>query len=79
MIVEGHTDSIGSQSYNLKLSRKRAASVARYLIEKGIPAAKIRTVGYGESRPLYPNDTEEHRSKNRRVEIKVKKPCPEKK
>lgn len=75
VIVEGHTDSIGSESYNLKLSKKRAASVADYLIEKGVPAGKIKTVGYGESRPKYPNDTPEHRAKNRRVEIKVLKPC----
>jgi len=73
VIVEGHTDSIGSQSYNLKLSRKRAASVADYLIDNGLPAEKIKVVGYGESKPKYPNDTEEHRAKNRRVEIKVDK------
>lgn len=78
VIIEGHTDSIGSESYNLKLSEKRARSVAEYLIEKGIPASKIKTIGYGESRPKYPNDTEENRSKNRRVEIKVMKPCKEK-
>lgn len=75
VIVEGHTDSIGSQSYNLRLSRKRAASVADYLINNGLPAEKIKIVGYGESKPKYPNDTEEHRAKNRRVEIKVVKPC----
>jgi len=78
IIVEGHTDSIGSQNYNLKLSRKRASSVADYLIKNGLPAEKIKIVGYGESRPKYPNDTEEHRAKNRRVEIKVVKPCKEK-
>jgi len=75
IIVEGHTDNVGSYSYNLELSRKRAASVANYLIKKGVSSKIIKIVGYGESRPKYPNDTEEHRAKNRRVEIEIIKPC----
>ncbi len=75
LIVEGHTDNVGSEGYNLELSKKRANSVAKYLVRKGIPKTKIKTVGYGESKPRYPNDTELNRAKNRRVEIKVIKPC----
>ena len=78
IIVEGHTDNIGSYSYNLELSRKRADSVANYLIKKGVSSKSINIVGYGESRPKYPNDTEEHRAKNRRVEIEIIKPCENK-
>ncbi len=75
IIVEGHTDSIGSNAYNDRLSRLRAQSVANYLVSRGIPQRRIRVVGYGKRRPLYPNDTDEHRAKNRRVEIVVKKRC----
>jgi len=71
IVVEGHTDNIGSEDYNLRLSKKRAESVAGYLVKKGIPDNKIETIGYGESRPKYPNTSEENRRKNRRVEIKV--------
>jgi len=71
IVVEGHTDDIGSENYNLKLSRKRAESVAKYFVKKGIPGGKIETIGYGESKPKYPNTSEENRRKNRRVEIKV--------
>ncbi len=73
VVVEGHTDDVGSDRYNLRLSRNRAQAVANYLIAKGIPRARIKVVGYGKSRPRFPNDTEEHRAKNRRVEIKVLK------
>jgi outer membrane protein OmpA-like peptidoglycan-associated protein len=77
IVVEGYTDNVGSKSYNLKLSRERAQAVANYLIAKGVPPEKLKIVGYGEEKPLFPNDTEEHRAKNRRVEIKVYKRCPE--
>ncbi len=75
IVIEGHTDSIGSKSYNLKLSKKRAESVKKYLMEKGIDEGKIETVGYGEEKPIESNSTEEGRAKNRRVEIKVYKEC----
>ena len=66
--LEGHTDSIGPDAYNEKLSRRRAESVKKYLVDKfGIDAARISTVGYGESMPVATNDTEEGRQKNRRV------------
>lgn len=69
--LEGHTDSDGSESYNLKLSSKRVAFVLRYLIEKGISEGTIRTAYYGKSRPIATNTTPDGRRKNRRVEITV--------
>jgi len=75
IVVEGYTDDIGSKNYNLKLSKKRAQSVANYLISKGVPKRFIEVVGYGESHPLYPNDSEYHRALNRRVEIKIYNNC----
>jgi len=77
VVVEGHTDSSGSEEYNLKLSKQRAQSVANYLISKGVEPGKVEVIGYGESRPKYPNTTEENRAKNRRVEIKLLKRCEE--
>lgn len=68
MELEGHTDNIGSDAYNEKLSKRRAESVKKYLVQKfGIDASRISTVGYGESMPVATNDTEEGRQKNRRV------------
>ena len=75
IVVGGYTDDIGSKRYNLSLSEKRAKAVADYLISKGIPRNLVEVVGYGESRPLYPNDSEEHRALNRRVEIKIYSNC----
>jgi len=68
--VEGHTDSTGSDAYNQKLSERRANAVVKYLVNTvGVPADKLTAVGYGESRPVASNDTEEGRAKNRRVEF----------
>ena len=75
LIVEGHTDNTGTADYNLKLSKRRAQAVANYLIARGVPADRIEVVGYGETKPKYPNTTEENRAKNRRVEIKLIKRC----
>jgi outer membrane protein OmpA-like peptidoglycan-associated protein len=70
VMLEGHTDSIGTKEYNQRLSEMRAESVKRYLVENSaVDGTMIRTVGYGESRPVDSNETEEGRSKNRRVEI----------
>lgn len=69
--VEGHTDSRGSDAYNQKLSEKRAAAVMTYLVKHGISASRLTSKGFGESKPVAPNDTEEHRFKNRRVELVV--------
>ena len=66
--LEGHTDSIGTDDYNLKLSEQRAESIKKYLVEKfGIEVSRISTVGYGESMPIDTNDTVEGRQNNRRV------------
>jgi OOP family OmpA-OmpF porin len=72
VIATGHTDSIGTDAYNQKLSERRAAAVKDYLVSKGIPAAKITTIGKGESQPVATNKTAEGRQKNRRVDIEFK-------
>lgn len=72
-VVEGYCDSVGSSAYNLSLSNRRAGSVKRYFISKGVPANRISAIGYGEANPIATNMTEEGRAKNRRVEIKAKK------
>ncbi len=69
--VMGHTDSTGSDSYNLDLSRRRAESVKGYLVMRGVSGARIATVGYGEQYPRADNATEEGRALNRRVEIRI--------
>ena len=72
VIATGHTDSIGTDAYNQKLSERRAAAVKDYMVSKGIPAAKITTIGKGESQPVATNKTAEGRQKNRRVDIEFK-------
>ncbi|HEX9869691.1 MAG TPA: OmpA family protein [Candidatus Tectomicrobia bacterium] len=68
--VEGHTDSIGSDTYNQRLSQRRADSVKRYLVQHfRIPADRLVVKGLGESNPMASNDTPEGRDKNRRVEV----------
>ncbi|GFE75815.1 MULTISPECIES: OmpA family protein [Novosphingobium] len=69
--VYGHTDSTGSDAYNLDLSKRRADSVARYLISRGVSSARIQTQGMGKNYPVADNTTAEGRAKNRRVEIKI--------
>ncbi|UAX00025.1 OmpA family protein [Halopseudomonas nanhaiensis] len=69
--VAGHTDSIGSDQYNQKLSEERAKSVRQALIEEGVDGSRLEAVGYGEARPIADNDTEEGRQMNRRVEADV--------
>ena len=72
-VLEGHTDSMGSDSYNMNLSQKRSASVKRYVVEKfNINASRISTVGYGESKPVSTNDTDAGRQRNRRVVAIIK-------
>ena len=75
IVVEGHTDDRGSEQYNLDLSRRRAGTVADWLAAHGLPRERIRIAAWGESRPLVPNDSEEHRQRNRRVEIRVRLRC----
>jgi outer membrane protein OmpA-like peptidoglycan-associated protein len=71
VIVEGHTDSVGSDAYNQKLSQRRADAVRQYLVKHGIPANRITAEGFGESRPVASNDTADGRAQNRRVELRV--------
>ena len=68
--ISGHTDSDGSDSYNQQLSQDRANSVKQWLVEHGINGDRIETVGYGEDKPIAPNDTPENKLKNRRIEFK---------
>jgi outer membrane protein OmpA-like peptidoglycan-associated protein len=69
--LEGHTDSIGSDKYNQKLSEKRAAAVKDYLVTKSVNGAKIQTSGFGKTRPIADNKTDAGRAENRRVEILI--------
>ncbi|MBE0604267.1 MAG: OmpA family protein, partial [Deltaproteobacteria bacterium] len=69
LIVEGHTDSQGSTSYNQGLSRRRAEAVRDYLVQRGYPADRIQTRGMGEGNPIADNASPEGRANNRRVEI----------
>jgi outer membrane protein OmpA-like peptidoglycan-associated protein len=67
--IAAHTDNMGSFEYNMTLSQKRAQSIVDYLVEKGIEAERLIGMGYGESRPIAPNTTEEGKMLNRRVEF----------
>lgn len=69
--VYGHTDSTGSDAYNQTLSENRARAVGNYLSMRGVSATRLRTMGFGETQPVATNATEEGRSRNRRVEIKI--------
>lgn len=69
--IEGHCDIRGSDEYNQKLSERRAKTVYNYFASKGIDKSRMSTIGYGRSKPLVPNTTEENMYKNRRVEIKI--------
>jgi len=72
MEISAHTDDVGSQKYNVKLSGKRAASVAGYILTQGIPVEQLVSKGYGKAEPKYlPANSEENRAKNRRVELKI--------
>jgi len=71
IVVEGHTDSVGSDTYNQQLSERRAWSVQRLLVQRGVSEARITPIGYGETRPVASNDTPEGRQMNRRVEIRI--------
>lgn len=70
--IEGHTDSEGIPERNQPLSERRAQSVVDFLVEAGVNAARIKAIGYGDTKPIAPNDTAENRAKNRRIEFSVK-------
>ena len=69
--VEGHTDSVGSDSYNQNLSERRANAVREALISEGVDGSRVSSAGYGEARPIADNATDEGRAMNRRVEAEV--------
>lgn len=69
--ISGHTDNVGADAYNLQLSQRRAQSVFNYLVENGIDARRLSPKGYGASKPLALNTTEEGRQQNRRIEFKL--------
>ncbi len=69
--IEGYCDYIGSDEYNQKLSERRANSVLDYLAQNGIDKSRMRAVGFGRTKPIAPNTTEEGRAKNRRVELHI--------
>jgi outer membrane protein OmpA-like peptidoglycan-associated protein len=71
IVIAAHTDDIGSDEYNFDLSNKRARSVMDYLIQKKIDRSRLEHLGYGESRPAVPNDSDDNRAKNRRVEFRL--------
>ena len=71
LTIEGHTDSKGTDEYNMTLSQKRAAAVRVYLIEKGIAENRLISKGFGETMPIADNNTSAGRAKNRRVELKT--------
>lgn len=71
VLVEGHTDDVGKESYNQRLSERRANAVADYVARLGVDRNRIQTRGYGEEQPVAENDTEADRAQNRRVEVAI--------
>lgn len=71
ILVEGHTDNVGSESSNMTLSKNRAEAVTKYLKNQGVSSGRFTTKWYGESQPKYTNETAEGRAKNRRVEVAI--------
>jgi outer membrane protein OmpA-like peptidoglycan-associated protein len=69
--ISGHTDNVGNENYNQELSLKRAHSVVDYLSSKGIAKNRLAQIGYGSKRPIKPNDTEENKQVNRRIEFRI--------
>lgn len=71
ILVEGHTDDTGTDSYNMTLSQKRAQAVSDYLISQGVASNRFNVKWYGEAQPKYPNTSEANRALNRRVELAI--------
>ncbi len=69
--VQGHTDAIGTDEYNMRLSQARAAAVKKWMVDRGISPDRLVAKGYGESMPIASNSTKEGRQKNRRVVFKI--------
>jgi len=73
--ISGHTDNVGRDDYNMQLSQSRASSVAQYLISRGVSGGRINATGYGKTQPIADNSSENGRSQNRRVEIRINPPA----
>ncbi len=71
VLIEGHTDDRGAEDYNMNLSMKRVNRIKELMIQMGVDENMISAIGFGESQPIVPNDTEENRLKNRRIEFKA--------
>lgn len=71
LLIVGHTDAVGSDSYNQSLSERRATSTVSYLIGQGVSSSRLRAMGLGESEPVAPNDSDMNMAKNRRVEVAI--------
>jgi outer membrane protein OmpA-like peptidoglycan-associated protein len=71
IIIQGHTDSTGSNAINLPLSQRRADHVRDFLAANGVPGSRMTAIGYGSSRPAVPNDTDANRALNRRVQLEI--------
>lgn len=69
--VEGHTDNQGTADANLELSGQRALTIKKWLVDSGIDAKRLLAVGFGQTKPIVPNDTDEHKAQNRRTEFKI--------
>ncbi|MFQ5511478.1 MAG: OmpA family protein [Candidatus Krumholzibacteriia bacterium] len=72
LIISGHTDAEGDESYNQKLSERRALSVRNYFVDSGVVPSRLETIGYGELRPVASNADDQGRAENRRVEIEIR-------
>ena len=70
--VEGHTDTDGAPDRNQRLSERRAQSVVDFLVKAGVPPARLKAVGYGQDRPIAPNDNNANKGRNRRIEFTVR-------
>ena len=71
ILIESHSDARGAEAYNQTLSEQRAQSVMDYLVSQGVDASRLESRGYGESKPIAPNDTPANLQKNRRIELTV--------
>jgi len=71
IVIMGHTDSVGAESYNQKLSERRAKAVFNYLVFRGVAPSRLKSMGFGESMPLASNDSASGRTQNRRVEMQI--------
>ena len=74
VVIEGHTDNVGSEDYNTNLSQRRADAVKSYLVGQGVSATRVSTYGKGESSPVSSNDSATGRQQNRRVEVIITNP-----